>query len=171
MPGKLSSPDIEGFRQSIAAECQRSEFFHRLPEARGSGNPIFIDCRSFGTNTHSCPQANLLYTALKFHFSGKPIMSLKMAEEVSAPVPADEFQALEEKVYRTIELYKAAREARAIAERDVTRLREQLEEREEQLETLRREAVQLRREREEVRNRVEKMLQQIEVLNEEQAAS
>ena len=98
-------------------------------------------------------------------------MSLKMAEEVSAPVPADEFQALEDKVYRTIELYKAAREARSIAERDVTRLREQLEEREEQLESLRREAVRLRREREEVRNRVEKMLQQIEVLNEEQAAS
>jgi chromosome segregation ATPase len=98
-------------------------------------------------------------------------MSLKMAEEVSVQVPADDFQALEEKVYRTIELYKAAREARSIAERDVTRLREQLEEREEQLETLRRETIQLRREREEVRTRVEKMLQQIEVLNEEQAAS
>lgn len=98
-------------------------------------------------------------------------MSLKMGEEVSTQVPADDFQALEEKVYRTIELYKAAREARLIAERDVTRLREQLEEREEQLETLRRETIQLRREREEVRSRVEKMLQQIEVLNEEQAAS
>jgi len=98
-------------------------------------------------------------------------MSLKMADEVSAQVPVDDFQALEEKVYRTIELYKAAREARSIAERDVTRLREQLEEREEQLETLRRETIQLRREREEVRTRVEKMLQQIEVLNEEQAAS
>lgn len=98
-------------------------------------------------------------------------MSVRMAEEVSAQVPADDFQALEQKVYRTIELYKAAREARSIAERDVTRLREQLEEREEELETLRREAVQLRREREEVRGRVEKMLQQIEVLTEEQAAS
>jgi len=98
-------------------------------------------------------------------------MSVRMVEEVSAKVPADDFQALEEKVYRTIELYKAAREARSIAERDVTRLREQLEEREEELETLRREAVQLRREREEVRSRVEKMLQQIEVLTEEQAAS
>ena len=98
-------------------------------------------------------------------------MSLKMAEEVSTQVPADDFQALEDKVYRTIELYKAAREARLIAERDVTRLRELLEEREEQLETLRKETIQLRREREEVRSRVEKMLQQIEVLNEEQAAS
>jgi len=97
-------------------------------------------------------------------------MSVRMAEEVSAQVPADDFQALEQKVYRTIELYKAAREARAASERDVTRLREQLEEREEEIEGLRREMVQLRREREEIRSRVEKMLQQIDTL-EEQAAS
>jgi chromosome segregation ATPase len=98
-------------------------------------------------------------------------MAVKLAEEVSAQVPADDFQALEEKVYRTIDLYKAAREARASAERDVQRLREQLEEREEEVETLRREMVQLRREREEIRGRVEKMLQRIESLAEEQAAS
>jgi chromosome segregation ATPase len=98
-------------------------------------------------------------------------MSVKTAEERSAEVPADDFQALEQKVYRTIELYKAAQEARATAERDVKRLREQLEEREEELETLRREMVQLRREREDVRGRVEKMLRQVETLTEEQAAS
>jgi predicted nucleic acid-binding Zn-ribbon protein len=94
-----------------------------------------------------------------------------MAEEVSAQVPSDDFQALEQKVYRTIEMYKAAREARSAAERDVNRLREQLEEREEEVEGLRREMVQLRREREEIRGRVEKMLAQIDVLAEEQAAS
>lgn len=98
-------------------------------------------------------------------------MSVRMAEEVSAQVPADEFEALEQKVYRTIELYKAAREAKSVAERDATRLREQLEEREEEAESLRREAVQLRREREEIRTRVEKMLRQIETLTEEQQAS
>ena len=98
-------------------------------------------------------------------------MAVRMAEEVSAQVPADDFQALEQKVYRTIELYKAAREARAVAERDVKRVREQLEEREEEVETLRREMVQLKREREEIRGRVEKMLQQIETIAEEQAAS
>ena len=98
-------------------------------------------------------------------------MSVKMADDVSDQVPADDFQALEQKVYRTIELYKTAREARAIAERDVKRLREQLEEREEEVETLRREMVQLKREREEIRGRVEKMLQQIETIAEEQAAS
>ena len=98
-------------------------------------------------------------------------MSLKAVEEVSSKVPADDFQALEEKVYRTIELYKAAREGKAAAERDVQRLRQQLEEREEEVDTLRRETVQLRKDREEVRARVEKMLQQIESLGEEQAAS
>jgi len=94
-----------------------------------------------------------------------------MAEEVSAQVPSDDFQALEQKVYRTIEMYKTAREARAASERDTQRLREQLEEREEEVEGLRREMVQLRREREEIRGRVEKMLQQIDTLAEEQAAS
>lgn len=98
-------------------------------------------------------------------------MPVKMAEAVSAHVPADEFQVLEEKVYRTIEMYKSAQEARSIAERDVKRLREQLEEREEELESLRREMVQLRRDREEVRGRVEKMLQHIDDLTEQQAAS
>ena len=94
-----------------------------------------------------------------------------MAEEVSAQVPSDDFQALEQKVYRTIEMYKVAREARAASERDAQRLREQLEEREEEVEGLRRDMVQLRREREEIRGRVEKMLQQIDTLAEEQAAS
>ncbi len=98
-------------------------------------------------------------------------MSVKMDEAVSTQVPADDFQALEEKIYRTIELYKAAREGRSVAERDVQRLREQLEVREEEVESLRRELVQLRREREEIRGRVEKMLQQIGTVAEEQAAS
>jgi len=98
-------------------------------------------------------------------------MSVKMDEEVATQVPADDFQALEEKVYRTIELYKSAREARAAAERDAQRLREQLEEREEEVDTLRREMVRLRKEREDIRGRVEKMLTQIETLAEEQAAS
>ena len=98
-------------------------------------------------------------------------MSLRMAEEVSTQVPADDFQALEDKIYRTIELYKSAQEARSIAERDVRRLREQLEEREEEVEGLRREAVGLRKEREDVRARIEKMLAQIDRMTEEQAAS
>jgi septal ring factor EnvC (AmiA/AmiB activator) len=98
-------------------------------------------------------------------------MSVKSVEEVSAEVPAEDFEALEEKVYRTIELYKAAKEARATAERDAKRLREQLEEREEENETMRRELIQLRKDREDIRGRVEKMLSQMESLTQEQAAS
>lgn len=82
----------------------------------------------------------------------------------AADVSANDFQALEEKVYRTIELLKAAREAKVAVERDAARLREQMEAREEEVETLRNENVSLRREREEVRGRVEKMLRQIDAI-------
>ena len=88
-------------------------------------------------------------------------MSVKAAE---AEISATEFVSLEEKVYRTIELLKAAREARANAERDAQRMRDQLEEREEENDQLRRELVNLRKEREEVKSRVEKMLNQIDTL-------
>jgi len=84
-----------------------------------------------------------------------------------APSTAD-FKSLEEKILRTIELLKSAREAKAVAERDTARLREQLNEREEEIESTRHELVSLRRERDEVRTRVEKMLSQIEALTEEE---
>jgi chromosome segregation ATPase len=82
----------------------------------------------------------------------------------TAPTTTTDFQSLEEKILRTIELLKSAREGKAVAERDAARVREQLNEREEQVETMRQELVTLRREREEVRSRVEKMLEQIETL-------
>ncbi|HYX67618.1 MAG TPA: hypothetical protein VE825_00680 [Terriglobales bacterium] len=72
-------------------------------------------------------------------------MSVKTATR-EPEISADDFQALEEKVYRTIELLKAARDMKVAAERDATRLRAQMEE------------------REEIRTRVEKMLKQIEAL-------
>ncbi|HWW16806.1 MAG TPA: hypothetical protein VN310_19245 [Candidatus Dormibacteraeota bacterium] len=97
-------------------------------------------------------------------------MAVNAVEQVTEQVPADDFEALEHKIYRTIELYKAARQAQAAAERDAQRVRQQLEERDEQLVTLRREAVQLKKEREEIRGRVEKMLAQIESIAEERAS-
>jgi hypothetical protein len=89
-------------------------------------------------------------------------MASNAIEQVPHQVPADDFQALEEKIYRTIEMYKAAKQAQATAERDVQRLRQQKEE----LVRLRRETVQLKKEREDIRGRVEKMLAQIESLAE-----
>jgi|SRR5689334_12226714 septation ring formation regulator EzrA len=91
-------------------------------------------------------------------------MSVKAVRDFAPEVSSDDFQTLEEKVYRTIELLKSAREAKAAAERDVSRVREQLELREEEIDSLRREVVSLRKEREEVRARVEKMLTQIDEL-------
>lgn len=91
------------------------------------------------------------------------------AVETATPSNAD-FKSLEEKILRTIDLLKSAREAKAVAERDAARLRQQLNEREEEVETMRHELVGLRREREEVRTRVEKMLDQIEALSSEESA-
>ncbi len=93
--------------------------------------------------------------------SAKPAHSL---EPLTGKPATDDFPALEEKIYKAIELLKAARASQAAAERDASRLREQLEQREEDLETLRSEVVSLRKDREEVRGRVEKMLKQIDAL-------
>jgi chromosome segregation ATPase len=91
-------------------------------------------------------------------------MSVKALEKPENEVSASEFHSLEEKIYRTIELLKTAREAKANAERDSNRLRTQLEESEEENEQLRSQLVNLRKEREDVRTRVEKMLKQIDAL-------
>lgn len=95
-------------------------------------------------------------------------MAVKLARELENDteklVSSEDFPALEEKIYKAIELLKSAREAKAMAERDANRLREQLEQREEEIELLRSEVVSLRKEREEVRGRVERMLKQIDQL-------
>ncbi len=93
-------------------------------------------------------------------------MSIKavhdLENETEKLIGSENFPALEQKIYKAIELLKSAREGKAAAERDTNRLREQLEQREEDLELLRAEVVGLRREREEVRGRVEKMLKQLD---------
>ena len=47
---------------------------------------------------------------------------------ISANISADEFQALEQKVLRAVEIVKREREARATAEAEVASLRAQLAE-------------------------------------------
>ena len=98
-------------------------------------------------------------------------MSVKAMEEIPATVPADDFHALEERIYRTIELLKEARAAKAAAERTAARLREQLEARDDQTQSVRAENVALRREREEVRTRIEKILKHIEALTQEESGA
>lgn len=82
----------------------------------------------------------------------------------TSTISVDEFQALEQKVLRAVEIVKREREARAAAEAQVASLNEQLESQltaqiavEAQLNTL-------GKERDAVRQRVEKMLQQMDEL-------
>ena len=82
----------------------------------------------------------------------------------TSTISVDEFQALEQKVLRAVEIVKREREARAAAEAQVASLNEQLETQltaqiavETQLNTL-------SKERDAVRLRVEKMLQQMDEL-------
>ena len=82
----------------------------------------------------------------------------------TATISVDEFQALEQKVLRAVEIVKKEREARAKAEAEVTSLREQLE-----FQTLVASEAQtavntLTKERDNVKQRVEKMLQQMDEL-------
>lgn len=95
------------------------------------------------------------------------LSATRLVDTENEKAAGEDFPALEEKIYKAIELLKSTREAKAAAERDANRLRDQLEQREEELEMLRSEVVSLRKEREEVRGRVEKMLKQIDALVEQ----
>ena len=92
------------------------------------------------------------------------------AVEARCSASTADFQALEKKVLRTIELVKTAREAQANAERDANRLREQLPNAKRKSRPCAPEMIALRKEREEVRTRVEKMLAQIDSLTAEESA-
>jgi hypothetical protein len=82
----------------------------------------------------------------------------------TATISVDEFQALEQKVLRAVEIIKQEREARAKAEAEIASLKEQLE-----FQTLVATEAQtavtsLTKDRDNVRLRVEKMLQQMDEL-------
>ena len=81
-----------------------------------------------------------------------------------ATISVDEFQALEQKVLRAVEIVKREREARAAAEAEVASLREQLAAHQSTVSTAQAEVSTLNKEREAVRQRVEKMLQQMDEL-------
>jgi hypothetical protein len=101
---------------------------------------------------------------------------------MSSGVSVDEFQALEQKVLRAVEIVKREREARATAEAEIALLREQmaaqaiavaseLQAAEGRVQILEREKeavvsqlAAVNQERDSVRQRVEKMLQQMDEL-------
>jgi chromosome segregation ATPase len=82
----------------------------------------------------------------------------------ASTISVDEFQALEQKVLRAVEIVKREREARAAAETEVASLREQLAAHQSNARAVETELNTLTKEREAVRLRVEKMLEQIDEL-------
>jgi predicted nucleic acid-binding Zn-ribbon protein len=101
---------------------------------------------------------------------------------MSSGVSVDEFQALEQKVLRAVEIVKREREARAAAESEIVALREQMaaqaeaakselhaaeslaQEIQREKEAADKQIAELSKDRENVRQRVEKMLQQMDEL-------
>jgi hypothetical protein len=83
---------------------------------------------------------------------------------ISSGISADEFQALEQKVLRAVEIVKREREARAAAEAEVASLREQLTDVQSNARAVESELATLNKERDQVRLRVEKMLEQMDEL-------
>jgi chromosome segregation ATPase len=83
---------------------------------------------------------------------------------ISSGISVDEFQALEQKVLRAVEIVKREREARATAEAEVASLREELDAHKTNARAVETEISTLTKERESIRLRVEKMLQQIDEL-------
>jgi chromosome segregation ATPase len=79
-------------------------------------------------------------------------------------ISVDEFQALEQKVLRAVEIVKREREARAAAEAEIASLREQLASFQSNTKAIESELTTLTKEREAVRLRVEKMLNQMDEL-------
>jgi chromosome segregation ATPase len=82
----------------------------------------------------------------------------------TSTISVDEFQALEQKVLRAVEIVKREREARAAAEAEVTELRQQLAAQQSASTAAESELNTLAKEREAVRQRVEKMLEQMDEL-------
>ncbi len=80
---------------------------------------------------------------------------------------SNDFQSLEEKIYRTIELLKAARTQKAAAEAELASMRDLLDAQAAETEALRKELQAARKERLEVRSRVEKLIGEVDAILEQ----
>jgi predicted nucleic acid-binding Zn-ribbon protein len=80
---------------------------------------------------------------------------------------ASDFHQLEEKIYRTIELLKAARTQKAAAEQEIVTMREMLDAQAAETEAVRKELQALQQERAQVRTRVEKLLGDVDAILEQ----
>ena len=78
--------------------------------------------------------------------------------------PNEQFERLEEKLLKAIELFKRTQAEKRALEQEVEKLRAESKERSQGHSAMEKELIALRREREEVRTRVEKLLERIDVL-------
>jgi ABC-type transporter Mla subunit MlaD len=89
-------------------------------------------------------------------------MSTLALNEAELPIAADDFNALEQRVLRTVELLKAEREARATAEQNAATLQQLLDEESANLAKAQEQIKAFEQERDTVRQRVERMLKQLD---------
>jgi hypothetical protein len=79
-------------------------------------------------------------------------------------ISVDEFQALEQRVLRTVELIRTERDARASAEAELAALKELLDHASSENSALTAEVAAMKQEREQVKGRVDAMLKQLDDL-------
>lgn len=79
-------------------------------------------------------------------------------------ISVDEFQALEQRILRTVELIRSEREARASAEAEITVMKELLDSASAENSALTVELAALKQERVQVKTRVDAMLKQLDDL-------
>jgi FtsZ-binding cell division protein ZapB len=80
----------------------------------------------------------------------------------------EQFERLEEKLLKAIELFKRTQAEKRALEQEVEKLKGETKEHAQGVSAMERELIALRREREEVRSRVEKLVERIDALTEEQ---
>ena len=96
-------------------------------------------------------------------------MSTLAFQNAELPIAADDFNALEQRVLRAVELLKTEREllktereARAAAEQNATTLQQLLDEQSTELTKTQQQVQSLEKDREHVRGRVERLLKQLD---------
>lgn len=96
-------------------------------------------------------------------------MSTLAFQDAELPIAADDFNALEQRVLRAVELLKterehlkAEREARSAAEQNATTLQQLLDEQSAELTKTQQQVQTLEKDREHVRGRVERLLKQLD---------
>jgi septal ring factor EnvC (AmiA/AmiB activator) len=89
-------------------------------------------------------------------------MSTLALKDAELNVTADDFNALEQRVLRMVELLKKEREARATAEQNAATLQQLLDEQSAELSKVQEQVRAFEQEREGVRQRVERLLHQLD---------